>query len=290
MATSLRMPNGSDLVETLDESELMMNADTAEASIQPAIQVRGVSKSFTQNGVPLAVLDDVDFHALDGEFVSIIGPSGCGKSTLLNIIAGLDRPSSGSILLYGRSEERRLGEVGYMQQRDLLMPWRSVLDNTIIGLELKGVSKGEAYARAGELMGEFGLSGFENEYPHALSGGMRQRAAFLRTVLADQEVFLLDEPFGALDALTRLQIQEWLLGMWQRVEKTIVLVTHDVEEAIFLSDRVYVMSSRPGRMKLVQDIDLPRPRRPEIVTQSRFVELKAQLLTSVRGGTEVTDG
>ncbi|MDA1227459.1 MAG: hypothetical protein BZY79_02680 [SAR202 cluster bacterium Casp-Chloro-G4] len=264
-----------------------MNAEAAESSIQPAIQVQGVSKSFMQSGTPLAVLKGVDFYASDGELVSVIGPSGCGKSTLLNIIAGLDQPSEGSISLNGRVEERRLGEVGYMQQRDLLMPWRSVLDNAIIGLELQGVSKSEAHARARALLEEFGLTGFENEYPHALSGGMRQRAAFLRTVLADQEVFLLDEPFGALDALTRSQIQEWLLGMWRRVQKTIVLVTHDVDEAIFLSDRVYVMSSRPGRMKLVQVIDLARPRHAEMVTQPRFVELKAQLLASVRS--EVTD-
>lgn len=271
---------------------LTMRAETADSRTQPAVQVpihvKGVSKSFMQNGAPLAVLDDVDFYASDGEFVCIIGPSGCGKSTLLNIIAGLDRPSKGVISLHGRTLDSRLGEVGYMQQRDLLMPWRSVLDNAVIGLELKGVSKNEAHARARALLQDFGLAGFENEYPHALSGGMRQRAAFLRTVLADQEVFLLDEPFGALDALTRSQIQEWLLGMWRRVQKTIVMVTHDVDEAIFLSDRVYVMSSRPGRMKLVQEVDLPRPRLLEMVTQPRFVELKALLLASVRG--EVTDG
>ena len=265
-----------------------MNAKTAESGVQPAIQVHGVSKSFMRSGTPLAVLDDVDFYASDGEFVGIIGPSGCGKSTLLNIIAGLDTPSEGVISLNGRASERRLGEVGYMQQRDLLMPWRSVLENAVIGLELRGVSKGVAHDRARALLEDFGLTGFENEYPHALSGGMRQRAAFLRTVLADQEVFLLDEPFGALDALTRSQIQEWLLGMWQRVRKTIVLVTHDVDEAIFLSDRVYVMSGRPGSMKLVQDVDLPRPRQADMVTQPRFVELKAQLLASVRG--EVAHG
>lgn len=265
-----------------------MNAETADSKTQPAIEVRGVSKRYMQGGSPLAVLDNVDFYATDGEFVSIIGPSGCGKSTLLNIIAGLDLPSEGVISLHGRMSESRLGEVGYMQQRDLLMPWRSVLDNTVIGLELQGVSKGEARTQARALLEDFGLTGFEDEYPHALSGGMRQRAAFLRTVLADQEVFLLDEPFGALDALTRSQIQEWLLEMWRRVQKTIVLVTHDVDEAIFLSDRVYVMSSRPGRMKLAQVVDLPRPRQAEMVTQPRFVELKALLLASVRS--EVTYG
>jgi ABC-type nitrate/sulfonate/bicarbonate transport system ATPase subunit len=287
LATIYR-PARCELVHTPDELELMMATEATESSIQPAIQVTGVSKRYMQNGTPLAVLEDVDFVASDGEFVSIIGPSGCGKSTLLNIIAGLDQPSSGAISIYGQTDNDRLGGVGYMQQRDLLMPWRSVLDNAIIGLEVQGVAKAEAQARARALWDDFGLSGFEDEYPHTLSGGMRQRAAFLRTVLADQEVFLLDEPFGALDALTRSQIQEWLLGMWRRVQKTIILVTHDVDEAIFLSDRVYVMSSRPGRMTLVQDIDLPRPRHQEMVTQPEFVALKAQLLASVRG--EVASG
>ena len=285
---TIHRPARCELVETPDESELTMAAESAESGIQPAIQVTGISKRYMQNGTPLVVLEDVDFEASDGEFVSIIGPSGCGKSTLLNIIAGLDQPSSGTISIYGRTDEDRLGEVGYMQQRDLLMPWRSVLDNAIMGLEVQGVAKAEAQGRARALLDDFGLAGFGDEYPHTLSGGMRQRAAFLRTVLADQEVFLLDEPFGALDALTRSQIQEWLLDMWGRVQKTIVLVTHDVDEAIFLSDRVYVMSSRPGRMTLVEDIDLPRPRHQDMVTQPRFVELKAQLLTSVRG--EVAGG
>jgi len=246
------------------------------------IDVIGLGKDFDQNGQRLAVLSDVDFHAADGEFVSIIGPSGCGKSTLLNIIAGLSDQTVGTLRLRGEDAVNRLGTVGYMQQKDLLLPWRSVLDNAILGLEIQGVSKREARDRASALMDQFGLDGFEHEYPSALSGGMRQRAAFLRTVLADQQMFLLDEPFGALDALNRAQIHEWLLGLWERLKKTIVMVTHDVDEAIFLSDRVYVMSSRPGTMTLVMDVDLPRPRYLEMVTSDAFVTLKAQLLAAIR--------
>ena len=246
------------------------------------IRVDGVSKQFVQNGRPLDVLQEVDFHAADGELVGIIGPSGCGKSTLLNIIAGLEEPTAGSIYLNGRRADRRLGTVGYMQQKDLLLPWRNVLGNAIVGLELQGMPRSEARARALDLMAQFGLKGFEKEYPYALSGGMRQRASFLRTVLVDQEVFLLDEPFGSLDALNRAEIQEWLLGLWESLNKTIVLVTHDVDEAVFLSDRVYVMTARPGRMKLVERVNLTRPRTLAMVTDTPFVSLKAKLLSSIR--------
>jgi ABC-type nitrate/sulfonate/bicarbonate transport system ATPase subunit len=256
------------------------------------VLVEGVSKHVLQDGQQFAILRKVDLYAADGEFVSLIGPSGCGKSTLLNIIAGLDHPSSGALYLNGRRAEHRLGTVGYMQQKDLLLPWRNVLDNTILGLELQGVSRRLARVRALGLMEQFGLKGFETAYPYALSGGMRQRAAFLRTILPDHEIFLLDEPFGALDALNRAQIHEWLLGLWETLHKTIVLVTHDVDEAIFLSDRVYVMTARPGQVKRVQGIDLPRPRRLEMITTSPFMALKAQLLAALRQErlAEIRDG
>ena len=246
------------------------------------LRLRGLYKSFTVDGREVPVLDGVDLYAAEGEFVSVIGPSGCGKTTLLNCVAGLDEPNAGAIELEGSSEERRLGAVGYMPQKDLLLPWRSVLDNAIIGLELMGQPRAEARRRALGLMETFGLSGFEGQYPSALSGGMRQRAAFLRTLLADQALVLLDEPFGALDALTRSQMQEWLLGLWGDLGKTIVLITHDVEEAVLLSDRVYVLTARPARVKLVVDVDLPRPRHYRMVTDEAFVHLKATLLASLR--------
>jgi ABC-type nitrate/sulfonate/bicarbonate transport system ATPase subunit len=169
-----------------------------------------------------------------------------------------------------------------MQQKDLLLPWRTVLDNTTLGLELKGLSKKQAREQALEYTEAFGLKGFEHQYPFALSGGMRQRAAFLRTMLMDQDVVLLDEPFGALDALTRIQMQEWLLQLWESLNKTIVLITHDVDEALLLSDRVYLMSARPGRATLVLDVDLPRPRHYDMVTMPDFSVLKAQLMEPLR--------
>ncbi len=231
-----------------------------DAGASPKIWVESISKSFVTEGQAQLVLDEISFNVEDGEFVSIIGPSGCGKSTLLNIIAGLERPDSGDVLVEGEPAGRRLGHVGYMQQKDLLLPWRTVLDNAILGLELQGVPRRQARTRALELTEYFGLKGYESQYPFALSGGMRQRAAFLRTILLNQDVILLDEPFGALDALTRVQMQEWLLDLWESLGKTIVLITHDVDEAILLSDRVYVLTARPGRITMDVAVDLSRPR------------------------------
>ncbi len=252
-----------------------------------AIRVSALSKTLYPEGRALPVLDGVDFRARRGEFVSIIGPSGCGKSTLLNIIAGLDSPTAGEVSLDGVSGAGRLGAVGYMQQKDLLMPWRDVLGNAVLGLEIQGVPKREAVARAREHLARFGLDGFERAYPHELSGGMRQRAAFLRTALAGHGAFLLDEPFGALDALNRSRIHRWLTGVWESMNKTIVLVTHDVDEAILLADRVYVMTARPGRVKMVRRVDLPRPRAADVSTSPEFVRMKADLLAAIR---EEADG
>ena len=182
----------------------------------------------------------------------------------------------------GRQAAGRPGTVGYMHQKDLLLPWRSVLDNAILGPEIRGTPRAEAGRRAMELIRPFGLEGFEKSYPAQLSGGMRQRVAFLRTVLADRDVILLDEPFGALDALTRAGMQEWLLGLWESWSKTVVMVTHDVEEAALLSDRVYVLTPRPGRVKAAFTVDLPRPRRYEMVTDGAFVEIKARALAALR--------
>lgn len=253
-----------------------------EASAYTKIRVESVSKSFYVDGRRQLVLDDIKLTVGEGEFVSIIGPSGCGKSTLLNIVTGLDSADSGTTSVEGTQGSSSLGQVGYMQQKDLLLPWRTVLDNTILGLELAGVPKRQARSRALELTETFGLDGFEGQYPYALSGGMRQRAAFLRTMLMDQEVILLDEPFGALDALTRVQMQEWLLQLWDSLRKTIVLITHDMDEAILLSDRVYVLTPRPGRIATILEVDLPRPRSYEQVTEPAFSRLKSRLLKHLR--------
>ena len=258
-------------------------ADRPSAARQHVkIRLEGVSLSRQRQGQRFAILQEVDLCAQAGEFISLIGPSGCGKSTLLHLVAGLTQPSQGMIALDGQPNAQRLGRVGYMQQKDLLLPWRTVLDNVILGLEVQGVSRRRARDRAKALLAQCGLQGCETVYPAALSGGMRQRAALLRTLLPAHDVLLLDEPFGALDALTRSQIHLWLLGLWETLHTTIVLVTHDVDEAIFLSDRVYVMTARPGHIKLAQPIDLPRPRHLDMLTTAAFMTLKARLLTALR--------
>ena len=258
----------------------------SSATSQPAIRAAAIDKHYWVDGRREQVLSGVNLTVEPGEFVSLIGPSGCGKSTLLNIIAGLDQPDSGTVELGGGPDHisngsrgsPRLGRVGYMQQKDLLLPWRTVLDNAALGLELHGVPLRRARQKALEFTDLFGLKGFERQYPSALSGGMRQRAAFLRTMLLDQNLVLLDEPFGALDALTRIQMQEWLMDLWATLGKTIILITHDVDEAILLSDRVYLLTARPASVEMVMDVELPRPRDFNMVTQAAFVELKARLL------------
>jgi ABC-type nitrate/sulfonate/bicarbonate transport system ATPase subunit len=183
-----------------------------------------------------------------------------------------------------------LGHTALMPQRDALLPWRSVLDNTILGLEVAGVGRAAARERARALLPHFGLAGFEEYYPAALSGGMRQRAAFLRTVLAEREVLLLDEPFGALDALTRRSMQEWLLDLWDDLGRTILLVTHDVEEALLLADRVAVMTARPGRIKRVEPVRLPRPRHAEMISEPAFVAQKMELLAALHDEVRLSGG
>ncbi len=243
------------------------------------LSVEGVGKRFAgDDGETVVALQGADLRIAPGEFVSIVGPSGCGKSTLFNIVAGLTRPSEGRVLLDGEEHGSLLGRVGYMPQKDLLMPWRSVLDNVTLGLEMGGVGRKDARELARKELGRFGLKGFERRWPSNLSGGMRQRAALLRTFLAGRELMLLDEPFGALDALTRQTMQEWLLDVWAADRKTILFITHDVEEAVYLSDRVYVMSGRPGSVQMCLDIDLPRPRGFEVHSTPEFVSLKERLL------------
>ncbi len=251
----------------------------------PILVVEGVSKVFSQRGrAPLVVLDHISLQVGAGEFVSVVGPSGSGKSTLLSIMAGLDEPTGGTIALHGGFDTPRLGQIGYMPQRDLLLPWRSALANASAGLEVQGVSRSEARKRAHDLFCQFGLAGFEQSYPHALSGGMRQRVAFARTVLAARDLMLLDEPFGALDALTRLSMQRWLLDIWEQLGKTAILVTHDPEEALLLADRVYVLSARPAQVVLALDVPLPRPRPTEIAGSPEFARLKARLLQALLTG------
>ena len=250
--------------------------------IKKFVEVENLSRAVGQGEDGLKILYDVNFYANQGEIISIVGPSGCGKSTFLNILAGLDQPDRGIVSISGIQSGDLLGNVGYMQQKDLLLPWRNVLGNVILGLEVQGVPKKEAQIRAEEFMGDFGLSGFENNYPNSLSGGMKQRAAFLRTMLTDKTVFLLDEPFSSLDALNRASLQQWLLNLLSGfTDKTIVMVTHDVEEALLLSDRVYVMTSRPGTMQKVVESPFQKPRNRNIANTADFIRLKSDILSSL---------
>lgn len=246
--------------------------------------------TFNAPSGPFQALAPVTLSVTPGKFVSLIGPSGCGKSTLFNIIAGLLQPTGGKVFIDGAEATGTIGRVGYMLQKDLLLPWRTVLDNVILGMEIQGVRLGEARERAHPLLRRYGLGGFEHHYPAALSGGMRQRAALLRTLLFDTDVILLDEPFGALDAQTKLYMQEWLLGLWADFGKTVVFVTHDVEEAIYLSDEMHVMATRPGRIVETIAVPIPRPRRRHATLDPDFIAIKERCLELLAVGHDASLG
>lgn len=233
-----------------------------------------VSKAFPLGAEDVEVLRNVSLEINNAEFISLLGPSGCGKSTILNLISESTSPDAGQVSFHGSGENK----VSYMPQKDLLLPWRKVIDNVCIPLEIQGIKKQDARKKAGSMMGLFGLEGFEESYPAQLSGGMRQRAALLRTFLHQGDILLLDEPFGKLDALTRSNLQQWLLGVWEEFLQSVLFVTHDIDEAIFLSDRIYVMSGRPGTIKAEIKVDLPRPRNLKMLTTQSFMAQKNQIL------------
>ncbi len=244
------------------------------------LELDGVSKTFdAARGERVVALAPVSLAIPTGRFLTILGPSGCGKSTIFNIIAGLELPSSGTVTMDGTPIVGMSGVVSYMLQKDLLLPWRSIVDNVILGMEIDRVPRADAKARALPLLKRYGLGGFEERYPSELSGGMRQRAALLRTMLCDRDVILLDEPFAALDAQTRADMQEWLLDVWDDFKKTVIFVTHDVDEGIYLSDEVVMMSGRPGRVIERIPIELARPRKRAVITTPKFVEYKEHFLS-----------
>jgi ABC-type nitrate/sulfonate/bicarbonate transport system ATPase subunit len=242
------------------------------------VQLDRVGMAFTTADGTFRAVAPLDLSIETGRFVSLVGPSGCGKSTLFNVIAGLLQPTEGRVLIDGQDATGTIGRVGYMLQKDLLLPWRSVVDNVILGMEVQGTPRNEARRRALPLLHRYGLSGFEHLYPNSLSGGMRQRAALLRTLLFDTDVILLDEPFGALDAQTKLRMQEWLMQLWSDFRKTVVFITHDVEEAIYLSDEIHVMGTRPGRVLETIPIPLPRPRLRTSSLSPEFIAIKERCL------------
>lgn len=250
----------------------------------PAIRVEGLEHTFRQKGREVRAVDGVDLEVGEGEFVALVGPSGCGKSTLLRVLAGLLVPTGGTAEVGGMSAVGRPGLVAFMPQKDLLLPWRRALANAALGLEVHGVPRREARARARGLFGVFGLEGFEQAWPAQMSGGMRQRLALLRTFLVPSRVLLLDEPFGALDAITRRGMHAWLQEVLALEPRTVLLVTHDVEEALVLADRVVVMSPRPGRIVDAIAAPFARPREPGIVTEPAFVAAKARVLAALGEG------
>jgi putative hydroxymethylpyrimidine transport system ATP-binding protein len=241
------------------------------------LSIKDLSYAFPSEGGDKSIFQDIAIDVKPGEFVSVIGASGSGKSTLFKLITGLLEPDGGQIWINGEKSGNRLGKVGYMPQKDLLLPWRTVIDNVLLHLELTKESKQQRMMEIKEWLSRFGLAGYEKAYPHELSGGMRQRAAFLRTIMTGKDLLLLDEPFGALDSLTKRNMHRWLLELWGDLQKTVLFITHDLEEAILLSDRIYLLPS--SERQLVQEIkiDLPRPRNSEHIYQSEFIAMRKEL-------------
>ena len=248
------------------------------------IDVRGLSKSFQLAGRAIEAVRDVSFSVRRGEFVALLGPSGSGKSTILNMIATLVKPTSGQVLIDGTSVTpgKATANVGYIFQRDTLFPWRTVADNIGYGLQLSGVAETERKERIAACVAQAGLRGFENAYPSALSGGMRQRAALMRTLVVEPQILLMDEPFGALDTHTKIDMHEVLLRIWDREQQTVLFVTHDLGEALTLADRIILFSARPGRIKEVVDIRIDRSLGPAVMKTPAFNDYVEYLWSQVK--------
>ncbi len=255
---------------------------------QPFLCINAVSRCFpsTQGGPPTVALQATDLTVAENDFVTILGPSGCGKSTLLRIVAGLDKQSSGEVLLAGQRITGPGADRGMVFQSYTLFPWMSVLDNVCFGLRERGLPRPQQLEQAGRFLHKVGLGGFERHYPKQLSGGMQQRVAIARALANSPRMLLMDEPFGALDHHTRELMQELLLGIWEGDQaserKTVIFVTHDIDEAVFMGSRVLVMSARPGRIKLDRAVPLPHPRHYSVKTSPEFTALKAELTEQVR--------
>ncbi len=247
------------------------------------LSIQGVSRTFTsEKGKSTQALLPVDFDVKENDFVTILGPSGCGKSTMLRIVAGLDHPTSGRVLLDGRPVEGPGADRGMVFQSYTLFPWLTIEQNIRFGLRERGMPEAQQKERAQYFIAKVGLRGFEQHFPKQLSGGMQQRTAIARALANDPKILLMDEPFGALDNQTRVLMQELLLGIWEAERKTVMFVTHDIDEAIFMANRVAVFSARPGRIKSEIAVNLPHPRHYTIKTSPEFMDLKARLTEEIR--------
>jgi len=246
------------------------------------LAVRGVERRFASSTGSTLALQATDLDVAENDFITILGPSGCGKSTLLRIVAGLDRQTAGEVLLDGQRIEGPGADRGMVFQSYTLFPWLTVLDNVCFGLRERGMARAQQLDIANGFIAQVGLKGFENHYPKQLSGGMQQRTALARALANKPRMLLMDEPFGALDHQTRELMQELLLGIWEAERKTVLFVTHDIDEAVFMGSRVVVMSARPGRIKLDRVVPLPHPRRYSVKTTPAFMALKAELTEAVR--------
>jgi NitT/TauT family transport system ATP-binding protein len=253
------------------------------------IELAGLTKRFlTPSGTPFTALRDVTLTVEPGEFCALVGPTGCGKSTTLGMVSGLDRPSAGSVKVGGREVQGITKGVSFMFQADALLPWKTVLGNVMMGPIFRGVSKAKATANARDWLRRVGLAGFEDHHPHQLSGGMRKRVAMAAALINEPQILLMDEPFGALDVQTKAIMQTELLGIWEQLRPSVLFITHDLDEAVVLADKVAVMTSGPGSIKAVYDIDLPRPRGSvqDLRYEPRFLELQHQIWSSLRDEVE----
>lgn len=241
------------------------------------LEVKGISKSFSDGRGAKEVLRQLSLRVEEGQFVSLVGPSGSGKTTLFGVIGGLEPPTEGEVWIGGRQTTRESGHVAYMPQQASLLPWRTVAGNIELSLVIAGIDKRRARAETAEWLKRVGLDEYADAYPHVLSGGMQQRVSFLRALLSPQRLMLLDEPFGALDALTREHMQQWLLSIWEQNRRSVLLVTHSIEEALYLSDRIIVLSASPAVVLEEMDVPFERPRKKNLWSDPRFNELKGNI-------------
>lgn len=250
------------------------------------LELKSISKAYPVAGEMKEFLRNITMQVYEQEFVSLVGPSGSGKSTLFHIIGGMVEPTSGEVHMNGRDVTGTKGLISYMPQHDSLFPWRTILDNVVLSQELAGVQKEAARKEAATWLERVGLGEFAEAHPHQLSGGMRQRVSFLRALLAPGEVMCLDEPFGALDALTRMEMQQWLLRIWEETRRSVLFVTHSIDEALLLSDRIYVLAGRPSGVADVIEVPFSRPRNESVTALPAFQELKQRIYETLRSGAE----